>query len=158
MKSLSPIKQDSDLVTVKYLHDNIDKMVGGGLYCDNLVEKDKLATFANYSDLEINEFGELIFTFKQDKDLTLRIIDDPLSNKGKFLIQGLIERNGKPLLKSEWKYLNASKIQPNSESFIKDGFFRVVSEFTETIWILHAPIKTEVGDEIKIKHLQIYKL
>lgn len=30
MKSLSPIKQDSDLVTVKYLNDNIDEMVGGG--------------------------------------------------------------------------------------------------------------------------------
>ncbi len=74
------------------------------------------------------------------------------------MIQGLIERNGKPLLKSEWKYLNASKIQPNSKSFIQDGFFRVISEFTETIWILHAPIKTAVGDEIKIKHLQIYKL
>ena len=158
MKSLSKMNNENDLVTVKYLQDNIDEMIGGGLYCNNLVEKYKFATFANYSDLEINEFGELIFKFKQDKDLTLRIIDDPLDNKGKFLIQGLIERNGKPLLKSEWKYLNASKIQPNSESFIKDGFFRVISEFTETIWILHSPIKTEVGDEIKIKHLQIYKL
>ncbi len=30
MKSLSKITQPDDLVTVKYLHDNIDGMVGGG--------------------------------------------------------------------------------------------------------------------------------
>lgn len=158
MKSLSPIKQDSDLVTLKYLHDNIDKIVGGGIYCDNLVEKDKLASFDNYSNLKINEFGELIFTFVQGKDLTLRIIEDPLHNKGEFLIQGLIEKNGKPLSKSEWTSLTVSKIQPKLTSFIKDGFFRAVGEFTEQNWIIHAPIKTQAGDEIKIKHLQIYKL
>lgn len=31
MKDLSPIKHDEDLVTVKYLYDNIDEMVGGGV-------------------------------------------------------------------------------------------------------------------------------
>lgn len=134
------------------------KWSGGGLYCNNLVEKDKLATFANYSNLKINEFGELVFTFVQDKDLTLRMIDDPIINKGMFLIQGLIEKNGKPLLKSEWTSLTVSKIQPKITSYIKDGFFRAVGEFIERDWIIHAPIKTEVGDEIKIKHLQIYKL
>lgn len=108
--------------------------------------------------MKINEFGELIFTFVQERDLTLRIENDPMVNKGTFLIQGLIEKNGKPLLKSEWKNLTVSKIQPKITNFIKDGFFRAVGEFTGGAWILHAPIKTQVGDEIKIKHLQIYKL
>ena len=158
MKDLSPIKHDEDLITSKYLNNNMTKIIGGGIYCDNLVEKDKLASFDNYSNLKINEFGELIFTFVQDKDLTLRIIDDPLINKGTFLIQGLIEKNGKPLPKSEWTSLTVSKIQPKITSYIKDGFFRAIGEFTEQNWIIHAPIKTQVGDEIKIKHLQIYKL
>ena len=30
MKSLSKINNDNDLVTVKYLQDNIDEMIGGG--------------------------------------------------------------------------------------------------------------------------------
>lgn len=86
------------------------------------------------------------------------MIDDPIINKGVFLIQGLIEKNGKPLLKSEWTSLTVSKIQPKITSYIKDGFFKAVGEFTEQSWFIHAPIKTAVGDEIKIKHLQIYKL
>lgn len=158
MKSLSEVNNENDLVTVKYLQDNITEMVGGGLYCDNLVEKDKLISFSEYSNLQINEFGELIFTFVQERDLTLRIENDPMVNKGTFLIQGLIEKNGKPLPKSEWTSLTISKIQPKITNFIKDGFFRAVGEFTEQNWIIHAPIRTAVGDEIKIKHLQIYKL
>lgn len=30
MKSLSPINKDDDLITVRYLHDNITEMFGGG--------------------------------------------------------------------------------------------------------------------------------
>ena len=108
--------------------------------------------------MEINEFGELIFTFVQDRDLTLRIENDIMFNKGTFLIQGLIEKNGNPLPKSEWTSLTVSKIQPKITNFIKDGFFRAIGEFTGGAWIIHAPIKTAIGDEIKIKHLQIYKL
>ena len=31
MKDLSPINKDDDLITVRYLHDNIAEIIGGGV-------------------------------------------------------------------------------------------------------------------------------
>lgn len=158
MKSLSKTNNDNDLVTVKYLNDNIAEIIGGGIYCNNLIDISKVYTYTNYHKIEKNQYQELVFTTMQtNKRLTLGIEGFDYINQGAFLIQGLIEKNGKPLKTSEWIERNITTEDRAIKSTVQDGYFRGVGSFTQK-WFMHAAINMEIGDVFKIKHLQLYKL
>ncbi len=158
MKSLSPIKDNNDLVTKQYCDSNFIKIDGGGTYCNNLIKIPKLACHEEYHDFVINEYDELVYTSKKSNIfLTLRMDGLNYTNGDQFLIQGIIEKNGKPLPRIGWITPRISTVNKEMETEISDGYFKARGSMKAT-WLIHTQLYMDVGDTFTIKHLQLYKL
>lgn len=108
--------------------------------------------------MSVNKFKELEYRVKlKDAYLTLQMSSENYGGEGAFLVCGIIERNGEPLELRDFPRQTIDTHGGGKGLFVERGYFEE-KVYLRREWIVHTPIKSEVGDIITLKHFQLYKL